>query len=313
MRNVARITVIMGSMFGLAVATGAVAMGCGGDDTAVPGDSGKDTTTDSPVDTGTDSPADNQIPDAGNDVGDAPADIAVDSANVADFPNAVLTAFCARLGDCCYPGDAAAWDPGHCENTQAGNPEAAGSIRNLISHVGALKDGGPNVTFNAAKAQACLQLARNYDCNITAAQMNGLRDQCYGALQGKIALNGTGCTDTIECAAGYCVPGDGGPGTCSPLVADGGACNLSGPPPTYSEDCTYRGTAGAFCDDDPLSQDAAAGVACTPQLPNGAECIGASNRSNACQSGLCDPTLGCVTTAQLNDAVSCALFTKDGG
>ncbi len=312
MRNLARLGAIMVGAMGLSSAMAIVAVGCGGDDTVVPLDSGKDQTTpDSPV-TPTEGGADVKVDvvtdggpdvraDGGPDAMDAGRDVALPDASglaPADFPLEVTRALCTRLAECCPTPDAGmVFDVLQC---LAAN-EGFGGLKYLSRHEPGLRDGGAAlVQFDTTSAAQCLAGARNFTCQTPSSEYQKMRDDCYGALQGTIALNGTGCTDTIHCATGRCVlPGDGGVGTCAALVGDGGAC-------ATSDDCAYRGTSNPdlFCDDDPSRFGS---PTCGPRVGDGGSCNDTDFDYAACQSGVCSGAGICLPVFTLED-LSCDTY-----
>jgi hypothetical protein len=307
------LTRIVGALGGLVLASGVagfVVVGCGGDDTNPGGvDSGRDGTTDTgqdvtpSPDTGTDAP---NAGDAG-DAGDANDGAALPDVHpppsVGDFPDQVIGALCQTLARCCtlYP-DAGAFDLSRCNSTETN----LGGFKNISNHRAGLQgDAGALVTYDLAKAGKCLQDIATFTCPPpaqTALEYQTARDDCYAALQGKIALNGAGCTDDIHCAAGHCVGG-----TCVALVGDGGFCQTS-------DDCAYRGTSvpNLFCNADG-TQD---GGVCVPRLDLDGGC-GQYNDFDyaACSNGLCDTQTGlCTATDQFIDPQTCSILAvKDAG
>jgi hypothetical protein len=304
--NLTRLAAALGGLVVSCGVTSLVAVGCSGDDTNPGGDSGHDGTTDTagdvlpPPDTGPD------VIDGGPDVTDADAALLPDvqpPSAVGDFPDQVLTALCATIGRCCllYP-DAGTFDPSHCFAAQTN----AGGFKNISYHRAALQgDAGLLVTYDTAKAKKCLLDIATFTCPPpaqTALEYQTARDDCYAALKGTIALNGSGCTDDIHCAAGHCIGG-----TCVPLVADGGACQTS-------DDCAYRGTSvpSLFCNSDGTID----GGVCVPRLDLGAAC-GIYNDFDygACVSGLCDTQTGnCGGSDHFIDPLTCSILSvKDAG
>ena len=198
--------------------------------------------------------------------------------------------------------DGSAFDLGRCLNTNENN---LGGFKTLSRHEPALRDGGEaKVVFDKTKAALCLGEIRSFTCLTPSAEETKLRDDCYAALAGTIALNAAGCTDAIHCAAGRCVlPGDGGVGSCVALVGDGGDC-------TTSDDCAYRGSSNPslFCEDD----FADAGPSCAPRLGLDASC-GNNTDSDyaACQSQVCGANLTCASAFTQNDiAPACTTFVR---
>jgi hypothetical protein len=319
MRNFARLAVVLGSVVGVAGALAVLAIGCGGDDTAVPLDSGGgDRTIDSPQqetgnnDTSTgDSPSEGGGGDAeagGGDAGVPPLD---------KFIEATVAAYCDRLGECCI-GDAGhgTWDRNRCITANINN---ISNPKLLPLHNAATKDGGAGIQYDTAHASQCLTLLKNMKCTIGSADYSAIRDTCYAALMGKVALNSGGCTDSIQCASpGRCDPAAADGGKCVALIGDGGLC-------TSIDDCNYRGTyqPNLFCDDDPTRHpnpaDASVSIpTCTPQLPlngtcgNGDGTIG--DLEGACLSGICGGVGVCLDNFVQNDVTTCDVFTiKDAG
>jgi hypothetical protein len=297
---------MLGSIFTLPAALGSVALGCGHDDTTVPagaaagpkaGDaSASDVAPGAAEDGGSDAaPGQGPTLDAAADGASLP----VPTADPSQFPAQAVTMLCERFRECCGAAPAT-WDEGRCERTNGGG----GGFKNLGAHVAGLTgSAAANVTYDKARAATCLAEIASFTCPPTAqtaAEYQRARDDCYAALAGTIPLGGRGCTDDIHCAAGRCAGG-----TCSPLVAQGGAC-------TKTDDCAYRGTStpNLFCDD-----TAAGGARCAPRLDVGAACIDYADYDYAaCTSGLCD--LGanaCTAAAPFVDPGTCTFFSSDAG
>ncbi len=218
-------------------------VGCGGDDstTVDNGDAGSDTGSDV---TTSDAHPDGNVPDASVDAtqGDTSPDspIAVDgssdssdSASDADssvgfdasallpsqYASVVAQALCTRLAFCCEGNDAAAFDTASCL--------AVYSDPIGVSEATPYLDSGL-VNFNTAQAGACLDDLANFPCgDVNAAQNVMLGQNCIAAFLGTQSTGGP-CADPIEChTTDYCAqPGDGGLGTCTPLV--GGWRHLHG-------------------------------------------------------------------------------------
>jgi hypothetical protein len=306
-KSFARVGAVLGGVLGLSAALAGFVVGCSSDNgTTPPEDAGVDATTD--TGTGTDSGADTGVDTGTVDSGKGdtsvtdtgPAPDANPPADPSQFPGQVVNALCTRFRECCGLA-AGAWDQVRCVSAN-GN---GGGFKNLSNHETALQgDAGKLVTYDTVAAQTCLQDILAFTCPPpaqTSAEYQKARDDCYAALKGTIALNGTGCSDDIHCAAGRCVSG-----TCSALVGDGGAC-------TKTDDCAYRGTStpSLFCN----NQDPAEAGACVPRGAVGDGCLQYVDYDYAaCTGGLCDLNSGnCAASAPYVDPGTCTFYAKDAG
>jgi hypothetical protein len=221
-------------------------------------------------------------------------------------------AFCAGQGKCCpgYPGAfdqascAAAWTTGGWEYTLPAN-SAAYSAGHL--------------TFDPDAGAGCLAALRNFGCpdntnSVPAAEYQAVTTACLGVLTGTIAVGGGGCLSSFECADGYCaLPSDGGTGTCTALVANGGPC-VSGND-SYDQMCSQ---AGAYRPESWCNLLNGSPGTCAAPLANGAACYNAAVSLTyfddyGCASLMCGDN-GCggtVTYAQLTGF--CANWPADAG
>jgi hypothetical protein len=310
MRNFARVGVVFGSVVGLSGVFAVVGVGCGGDDTAVTVDSSTDTTTPTPdgnntIDVGTGETGEGGGTDSG-DSGDGGFSFDGTVPPLDTYIQTVIAAFCDRFGECCLPGNPAAWDRQACITEQLTHSV----IGDLAARIKATKDGGTGILYDTTKAAECLgrlQSPSGTPCTLPSANYVALRSVCYGALQGTVALNAKGCTDSIQCAsAGRCDTSTDG-GTCVALLDSGARCKTS-------DDCSYRGIyqPPLFCDDDPARHPDDAGGSiptCSPQLPINATCFTASDFEGACASAVCSGVGTCEDSVVLNDVTDCQSFT----
>jgi hypothetical protein len=291
-------------------------VGCGGDDSAtVDNEAGSDAGSDGAADgSKLDAHADGTVPDGSqNDASidspvtvDGSSDSALDSALEADAPEAsvvsaseyrgaVAQAYCTRLSVCCE-ADAGDFDIAGCVAAFHGNPLLVGEATPYL-------DSGL-LNFNTAQASACLTDLMNFPCGtVTAMQNVGLGQACIAAFSGAQSTGGA-CSDPIVCpSTDYCqLPGDGGVGTCTPLVGDGGTC-------TDTAQCSYLGNGVP-----PLYCNTVDGT-CLPELDNGAICTSYAE----CQSQECTGPSPhtCAATYVFSDpntpGGTCARFTLDAG
>ncbi len=285
-RRVALIVAFGASTLG---ATALVATGCGQGTTA-PGDGGLDATADVSSDSSVapDSIATGDAADGGP--GDAPpdvvadaapdvvadaapdviADAAVDAPTLAAFPSAVVSAFCQRESECCFL-NASTFNATLCHQI-LGNPATGGWVD--IARYEQFLDGG-TVAYDPVQAALCIAESRNVGCGFLTAQSGvTIEHDCYSALAGTVALDGS-CQSSVECQGlAYCRGTDGGPGSgsCVPLQPEGGPCTNT----ATSEECSHlgHGVPGEYCSNG----------TCSPALPLDAGCS-ASNA--ACQSLIC--------------------------
>ena len=319
---------------GAVVATGCTAIlaaGCGGDDTAVQGDSGPDvindrtvldTGFDVTVDTGTDASPDAKpdvivVPDASDGGVDAQVDAEAgpyDASVFFQFTSQVTQAFCTKLSGCCFGADAGAFNMSQCTAAfGAGYDESSNDV-NAFTPRG-------HSTFNAASAQSCLADINALGCaQITTAQAQTMRQDCFGAVNGTLP-NGAACGSAVECASGeFCnLPTDGGTGACAALRVSGSPCgNFGAVDPVQSQQaCSYRGSASSsltcqWADFVTGNLFDAGAWQCVPEQAQGAGC----NSDPDCTGKLCDPNQNfiCAATAAFANAATCQAFTiQDAG
>ncbi len=134
-----------------------------------------------------------------------------------------------------------------------------------------------NLTIDGAQAATCLGALNPQSCGtLTPAEYNAITNACLGVFNGSVAVDASGCITSFECASGYCnLPGDGGVGTCKPLVGDGGSC-------LTQDMCTQAALPQTmFCS--AVLSPVGSGT-CQPLLPDGANCGG---YDTICASGIC--------------------------
>jgi hypothetical protein len=277
MRSMPKFVGLVGAVLGAGGALGIIVVGCGGDDTEVSPDASQfDATSDG--DTGTPR-TDGTASETGSDAG---ADVLIEPdalPPVEAFPMEATIRLCERYRECCQV-PVESWNQQRCVT----GTNIAGGVQNLFLHAAALADGGvSNVQYDTAQALLCLARIQGVSCTVTSADYLAIRNACFGALRGTIPLDGGGCTDAIQCAAGRCDTSIDG-GVCADFIADGGAC-------ASSDDCSYRGVyqPPMFCDDG-ISRHPDAAV-CGPQLPvdgNCGESAGpVADIEGACTTGIC--------------------------
>jgi hypothetical protein len=321
MRNLRVLLVVVSASAAGLGALAALATGCGDDNSVASGDSGTDasgdTTTDAPGDT---SPAPEAATDAsdggsadgdGGSLTDTTPDGPLDAGNaVALFPQQVTQAYCQRLATCCAPNDAG-FDMNYCYTSTLGQGGVNGD--GLGYYAGRIPAEGGAIMFDSAKAQACLQDIAAIPCGIVTSQTYlQIRNDCYAALVGTIAVGGTGCTTTLDCAPqGFCnIVGDAGTGTCVALSGGGGPC-------TVNEQCTYRGTGqpAQFCDNE--GPDAGS-YTCVPQSGVDGGCGVTFYYEQECTSELCVSPGVCGTQTVFSDpgvpnGICAGLAPQDAG
>jgi hypothetical protein len=222
-------------------------------------------------------------------------DVAITVPPLSGFPNAVDVAYCERLRECCGAG-LNNWDP-NC----AAQLDNLGGVFGQGAFNAAFDSG--LVQFDASAAHSCLLLVRSLTCGtIPAAGLATVIQDCFGAMQGTLAIDAGPCINSLECSAGFCkLAQDGGPGFCHALAALGQPCT----DPAGSTDCTYlgNGVPPLFCG----PNDAGMNV-CQNALPLSAPC----NSGVQCASGSCYST-GCSSNQILSNAGICSQFITDAG
>lgn len=295
MRNFSRWGVIVGVLGSSLAAVSATMVGCSGDDTVVPPDSGPDTTPDVKVD----SPP---PVEAGPDVKDAGPDISVNDASaILQFIADHRTKVCARYAQCCFGSDAGAFDQSKCDSIVA----SLGWSRSIQEpQFPGIATGG-RILLDPTAAATCIASVSTFSCpSIQASENNTMTQACYKALTGTQGA-GQPCNATVECASGnYCSPGgdagDAGTGVCTALSGSGGACNTASP---QNNMCQYRGYLGTASRCDGTNK-------CNTRLANGIAC----NYDWECTSGLCDNvTFTCGNSALTTSPFLCSFITKDAG
>jgi len=300
----------------------------GGDsaaDVSLPEEAGSEAGA-SDADAGSPAPTEAATPDAeagappGADAGsaDAAPDV-VDNSAMYAFPGQVVTAICQQAATCCFGDASANFNLARCESDNL--PTGfQGSSQGT-----AFLDGG-NVVFNATKASACLADIASIDCRtnqLTSADMMALFPDCFGALQGTLAL-GAACKDSIECAPGeFCDPADGGATkTCQPLRTTDAGCGDFGTPSTPTSDqidnaqsiCSYRGSGntGLVCEyEDRVTGNPLTTWSCVPSGALG----GACSYHLDCTSRVCAvPAYQCGQATQFFNPTGCKYYQiGDGG
>jgi hypothetical protein len=273
--------------------------------------------------------SDGDAGDSGNASQDADTGTASDAADASDAldaadgldgwdgaPNALqkysmdyATAYCMGQGKCCAGFDAGAFSVAACA--------AANSIKGWRSTLpaSALAYTRGNLTLNAEAGAGCISALQAFPCgNITTAQFAAILNACNGVLTGTIA-NGSGpCVSAFECANGYCsLPSDGGPGTCTALVGEGGACASGND--SVDQMCSRAGVNVPRLWCDLLNHPDGGGATCIPPLANGTMCFNGSYWDDyGCASLLCGD-LGCGTdTIAYPDPGWCSAYPPvDGG
>jgi hypothetical protein len=285
------------------LASGAALVACG-DDVAI---SVVDAGSDAPFDVvtpGDGSTVDVVVSDGGSDA-DADADANAGPAlTVETFPTVASEAFCNALTKCCY-GSANVPDGGRVDGGGAAGSWDRGACIAAYQVLGfeystAGQRSATNVALDTAKARDCLDKLTSLSCSLSGAELAAARKSCFEALVGGRTA-GQSCQSSSECAKGnFCEPTitDGGSnaGTCKPLRAAGGSCNVvqtadgNYADAIRGEDaCSWRGsgdtglrcgsynqTAGGY-----LSRDQ---WTCQPTVGVGAFC----NATVSCNNAICD-------------------------
>jgi hypothetical protein len=297
MKNLKALVVVLGAAAAGGGGLAALMAGCsnnsgGGGPTPEAGsDSPVDSTIDVTPDTSPpppDSSADTTAPDA--DAGpEGDAEAGLDASQIFQFPGRVSQAWCQRLQTCCAPADAG-FDFSLCVLSTLAIGGANGDGLGLYN--GRIPNNGGAIMFNTAMAQTCLQDISTIPCGMITTQVAlQIRSDCYGALVGTIPVGSAGCSTNLDCAQGYCnIVGDAGTGTCTALVADGGAC-------TFNEQCSYRGSGqpAQFCN------TGAATPTCVPQTAIGGMCGFTTYYNQECTTEICAPPANCAAQGVFAD------------
>jgi hypothetical protein len=317
---------MLGALMSASGSLALVAVGCGGDDTAV---GSTDASGDGSADaTSTDALSDHHVGkdgettdakkhfDADDESDGEPGDgeasddgSTVDAPTLAEFPNAVNTAWCERLASCCDGNDAGAFQLSEC----IAGFGTAGWLNVSLSNT---KSG--HIAYDPANAAKCLGDIGTISCGtLSSTAIEQQISTCGQAMIGKLNVGAKGCTSAWDCAPpAYCdnfdADGgvtDGGTGTCKALAAAGSPCQDL----LFSTDCSEIGNGhpSNFC------SPADGGAVCTPEFANGVACGFAFYQ---CQSQICDNTTGlCQSTTIFSDpgdaSVVCAFYNTpvDGG
>jgi hypothetical protein len=320
MKNLTALVVVVGASVAGTAAVALLMPGCGSGSTPTPtpdasGDSPADSTVimDSALDTTPppDTQADTMAADA--DAGPTTDGEAggPDASQIFQFPGRVSQAYCQRLQTCCAPSDGG-FDFNFCVTSTLGQGGVGGD--GLGNYNGLIPNNGGAITFNSAMAQSCLTDIANIPCGmITSQALLQIRNDCYGALVGTIAVGSNGCTTNLDCApGGYCnIVGDAGSGQCTALVAGGGGC-------AFNEQCTYRGTGqpAQFCN------TSLTPPSCVPQAMAAAACGFTFFYEQECTTELCVQAPGgggmCGTTTVFSDpgvagGICASLGPQDAG
>jgi hypothetical protein len=321
MRNLSRVSVILGALVGVSGALGFAVVGCGGDD-SVSGDAGDSSTMDVTKTDGNqpdvhkkdapstgDSPSGDVVSDGGPDVTDGGSDKDTgghfDAAALEAFPIAVDTAYCQRLAFCCNGADASAFNVAECVSLSAEYGGVAG--------VDLANTHGGHISFNSTAAAKCIADQAAFSCgSYTTAEQTAALADCTEAMTGTVGLGGKTCTSAWDCAppafcagpggvpldaiyagdGGLVMGSDGGTGTCTEVLGLGTACHDY----LYNTDCSYVGN-GKPANHCSILEDGGPGV-CTADLADGMPCI----FNHDCISQVCDGVTGtCQDTTVFSD------------
>jgi hypothetical protein len=309
--DLTKFILVLGSMGCVVSAAAVLDAGCGGSSTGgETGDAaGPDSTT---IDGSADvAPEAAQI-DAGSDAIDAPSDtndftdigdVQIDVPPLAQYPHAVTEAYCTRLSECCPLMAGQTWNQ---NGTGGCGPvlQFYGGPFNVEGFNASLGSG--NLGYDASAAYACLHEFLSFNCGtISATTLDKVRDDCFGAINGTLAIDAGPCATSLECQPGaYChivASADGGAAAwCAPLLAIGQPCadNIN------STDCTYlgNGTPQASC------RGPDGGTTCQASAPAGGTCT----FNPDCQSGVCFTPM-CISTYDFSDPGTCGTFVVDAG
>lgn len=264
-------------------------------------------------------PLDGSVPDASNDsttTTDAPvtndggtdaadADAGDPTKEVQAFKAAVDKTSCDRFTVCCS-GDPK-FSAAQCPNVLGGG---------LESMIGGLDVPGvslSNISIDSTKATKCLNELQLLTCpnqaGVPSTEYKQLLTDCYSALRGKIAANGT-CHHDVECAPGNYCDGAYTPGTapragtfnaaggkCKPLLALGATCVATDK--GAGDNCSYRGSGdtGNYCNTTTSK--------CEALVAQGQPC---NISSLTCASTACEVAAGATCGTKYVDTDLCTYF-----
>lgn len=164
--------------------------------------------------------------DSGNE-GDLDAGLTVDiyADNLADV-------FCGSISRCCF-GDPNGPDGGQVDGGTYDRANCESVMRMYgfdRSNEGLATADPTRLTLNQKRAVDCLKKVEQVSCQLSGAELRAAHLSCFAAIRGTVQ-NGSDCTHSIECAAGYCKPKNPttpawtvNGGTCAPLAAVGDNC-----------------------------------------------------------------------------------------
>jgi hypothetical protein len=219
----------------------------------------------------------------------------------------MAAAECQKLAACC--NNTAAFDMTTCERQVLPNGYS-GAITDSLAYL----DGGV-LTFDPAKAQACLNDLAAIDCGlneVTAALQASLLDDCTAAVTGTLTVGAT-CASSIQCLTGeYCdTPTDGGAGQCALLQTAGGSCSFGTQTAESSESaCSFRGSGDTAlrCANADVNAHALLEAGSWVCAPAGAADAGC-NLDDDCVTRLCITPAGtCVSARVFVDPDTCAYY-----
>jgi hypothetical protein len=218
------------------------------------------------------------------------------------FQHAISLAWCDRVAECCQL-DASSFDRDKCltTNDTSGGPERVSTY--LYQYKVADAGFASSLEFAPVTASQCISLERNRSCaSVDGTEKRNIYTTCMTALQGSVP-QGLACTTSAECKGSlYCSAAtDGGARVCTPLVANGEACD---DPFGNSDRCSYLGIHSSTSLHCAVSD---AGRVCTAPLPNGSPC----NSDRVCVSGVCSTaSRTCVDTQPYPGQATCTFYTK---
>ena len=299
-----RVLVVGCVVLGSGLGSGAMMVGCSGDDTTVPIDGSVDSQPDNSV-------VDVVVPDV-KDSGPPDSvfidNYVYDASAIQNFMTAQVANMCARYAQCCFGSDASAFDTTKCKDTVKNGVDF--NLRPLLESPAVVTGG--RLKLDQTAATTCLAEALTFSCpSAQATESSKFALDCYTAVQGTVP-NGQPCNQNIECANGYCVAnadaGDAGSGLCTALKGSGqGPCGLR------NEECQSRGYLGTAARCDVKAADGGTGsFTCGARIANGASC----SYNWECTSGLCDFASGkCQASAVTVTPGICTFWTlpQDAG
>lgn len=288
---------------------------CGDDDSGIIIDS--DSGTDSGKDASNDAASD--AGDAGTDGGEDAGDAGSFTTN--DLIQQVADAYCDSLSRCCFGGvldGGTPVDGGGDFNSGIYDRASCVQLERGIGFEGSSKDlqtlynadaGG--YTIDRATAASCVEKMKAISCTLGRAEFVALRDACFGATKGAVAVGGD-CTSSVQCGAGlFCSVTTS---KCEALRGSGASCALvpdagsGGDTARNDEACSTRssGDTGLFCN--MLSnRDDSTTWKCTTQLPNGSQC----DNSSACAEGFCSTADSTVVNGNYTCHAPAVYFPRD--